>query len=219
MVRNDVPSRILRIAIIVSIVVFLAISSVLIALGSDPLPSDRFINRHMSVKNDDTVDLIILVTDIGDPVAMGMLTTIFGIFLILRKDRRNATVLMGGMLLVFFLDLSLKMAFQRDRPGSDAILMDSYSYPSGHTFASTFFFLFMAYLSNVRFSDPKVRWPIISGCILMPMIIGTTRILLGVHWLTDVLAGFAIGTFLVTSLVLLSKSIGGGDKERAIFKR
>jgi undecaprenyl-diphosphatase len=219
MIKKDIPSRILRIASIIAFIIFLSISSVLIIRGSDPLPADRYIHQHLSVSDDNTVDLIVLVTDIGDPIAMGSLTAIFGVFLILRKDRRNAVILMGGMLLVFFLDLSLKLAFQRGRPGSDTILMDSYSYPSGHTFASTFFFLFMAYLSNVRFSNFKVRWPIIFFCLLMPSVIGTTRVLLGVHWLTDVLAGFAIGTFLLSSLVLLARSIGGEDDDGNGYER
>jgi undecaprenyl-diphosphatase len=219
MTKKAIPTRILRIASIASIAVFLSISSVLIVHGSGQIPLDRYVNGCASIRSDHTVDLIVLVTDIGDPIAMGVLTAIFGTFLILRKDRRNAAILMGGMLLVFFLDLSLKLAFQRERPGAGGIPMDSYSYPSGHTFAVTFFFLFMAYLSNVRFSDPKVRWPLISACFAMPLIIGATRILLGVHWLTDVLAGFAIGTFLVSSLVLLSRSIGGWKKKRTIYKR
>jgi membrane-associated phospholipid phosphatase len=204
MVKNDIPPRILWISSIASICVFLAISSVLIVSGTGPLPPDRYVYRHFSIADDDAVDLIVLVTDIGNPIAMAILTVLFGTYLLLRKDRRNATVLMGGMLLVFFLDLSLKLAFQRERPGAGGIPLDSYSYPSGHTFATAFIFLFAANYSLERIGKRWVRWSILALCLIFPVIIGATRLLLGVHWVTDVLGGYAMGIFLVSTLLLLS---------------
>jgi membrane-associated phospholipid phosphatase len=204
MTNSAIPSRILWISSIVSIVAFLAISSVLIVSGTGPLPPDRYVYRHFSIGDDDAVDLIVLVTDIGDPIAMAILTAIFGIYLVLRKDRRNAVILMGGMLLVFFLDLSLKLAFQRERPGAGGIPMDSYSYPSGHTFATAFIFLFAANYSLERIRKRWVRWSILDLCLIFPVIMGATRLLLGVHWMTDVLGGYAMGIFLVSTLLLLS---------------
>jgi membrane-associated phospholipid phosphatase len=98
----------------------------------------------------------------------------------------TALALPVGMLL----NLLLKYTFMRARPVSDdAILtLASYSFPSGHTAASTLLYgIIAAYLVclSPRFS---VRGAIIAAAVLMVALVGLSRVYLGVHYASDVLA-------------------------------
>jgi undecaprenyl-diphosphatase len=54
---------------------------------------------------------------------------------------------------------------------------------------------------------PRRRWPLVIGAALVTLVVGASRLYLGVHWLTDVLGGYALGLawlslVMVTSLLL-----------------
>jgi undecaprenyl-diphosphatase len=88
------------------------------------------------------------------------------------------------------LNLLLKYTFARARPGSgDAILtLTTYSFPSGHTAASTLLYgIIGAYLVGL---SPRygVRGAIIAAAVLMVALVGASRVYLGVHYASDVFA-------------------------------
>ena len=92
--------------------------------------------------------------------------------------------------------LALKNAFHRSRPAwDDPILMiGSFSFPSGHAIAATLLYGFLA-----AFVVRKVqawRWQVLAvlAAGLLILLIGFSRLYLGVHYLSDVLAGMAAGS-------------------------
>lgn len=106
---------------------------------------------------------------------------------------------LGGILVV-----TLKQIFQRARPVDQLLPAGGFSFPSGHAFAATVFYGMMVVLVW-RLTDR--RWARALAVILGPAMIGAvglSRVYLNVHYLSDVLAGWAIGlAWLIASLLLI----------------
>jgi undecaprenyl-diphosphatase len=96
---------------------------------------------------------------------------------------------------IALLDVGLKLAFHRARPAPffDLPVPQSYSFPSGHALFAAFFFG-LAAIRALQTLDP--RWSRIAAAAAAAagaLLIGASRIYLGVHYPSDVLAGFAVG--------------------------
>ena len=89
----------------------------------------------------------------------------------------------------------LKSVFNRPRPDLVAKLVDvnSASFPSGHAINSAVIYLTLGILLATTRAEPVVRIYILSVAILLTLMIGLSRVYLGVHWPSDVLAGRAVG--------------------------
>jgi undecaprenyl-diphosphatase len=89
------------------------------------------------------------------------------------------------------LNISLKDWFQRDRPG-EIPLLASWSFPSGHAMNSMVAYGMLAYL--LARTVPRKWMPLVVGAaVTVPLVVGASRIFLGYHYFSDVLAGFAAG--------------------------
>lgn len=97
----------------------------------------------------------------------------------------------GGMLL----NVALKHLFRRARPTlEDPLLtLSTYSFPSGHTAAATIFYGLLACYLVRRVESRPARAAIVAACTLMVMLVALSRMYLGVHYLSDVLAAAAEG--------------------------
>lgn len=100
-------------------------------------------------------------------------------------------VLPGGMLL----NVLLKYVFQRSRPSFDdpLLTLSSYSFPSGHTANAALLYGLLACWLVVNHRSLGARMAIILGACLMVALVGVSRMYLGVHYLTDVMAAAAEG--------------------------
>ncbi len=126
----------------------------------------------------------------------------------MRWSRRAAVWLAVSMLGASVLDLTLKHVFHRTRPEPffGTPLPHSYSFPSGHALASFCFFGVLAGLMMTRISSPVVRVVIWCAAALMIAAIGFSRIYLGVHYPTDVLAGYAAAAVWVSAVIAVDRS-------------
>lgn len=111
----------------------------------------------------------------------------------LRKWGREAKLFTITMIGASFLNTTLKLAFKRPRPIPffDLTPPETYSFPSGHSLASCCFFAGLAAILSGRIKQKRARlinWIVASTMFLL---IGLSRIYLGVHYTTDVIAGFA----------------------------
>jgi undecaprenyl-diphosphatase len=117
------------------------------------------------------------------------------IWLAFRRDWFRAVALtlavMGGTALN---DL-LKALFHRGRPetATEFIKYESWSFPSGHSMNSLIGFGFVAYLFLERTTDRRARIAIIVATAIVVGLVGFSRLYLGVHYLSDVIAGFLAG--------------------------
>jgi membrane-associated phospholipid phosphatase len=97
----------------------------------------------------------------------------------------------GGMLL----NVLLKYTFQRARPRFDEPLLTlaSYSFPSGHTSGAMLFYGLLAAYLVCTLPRPGARAAVLGLATLMVALVALSRVYLGVHYLSDVLAGIAFG--------------------------
>ena len=89
----------------------------------------------------------------------------------------------------------LKIAYARTRP-SELAQYDGtgFSFPSGHTTGSIVFYGFIIYLVTISHLNNKVKWTLNTLLIIFSLTIGVSRMFLGVHFITDVMAGISFGT-------------------------
>jgi undecaprenyl-diphosphatase len=115
------------------------------------------------------------------------------IWFLTHRWRREGWLLGITMLGAAVLNTTLKLTFQRARPEPffDLLAPKSYSFPSGHSLASFCFFGALATVLTARIENKRINFVtwLVSG--LMVLLIGLSRIYLGVHYTTDVLAGYA----------------------------
>jgi undecaprenyl-diphosphatase len=85
-----------------------------------------------------------------------------------------------------------KIWVARPRPELEPhlVLVKTQSFPSGHAFSSMVFYLALALALT---GDSRWRWPAASAAVLLSLLIGTSRVMLGVHWPSDVIGGWAFG--------------------------
>ncbi len=139
--------------------------------------------------------LAFATTFLGSGVCVGTITVGSAIFFSLRRRYAHASVVamtMGGGGLLNFV---LKQFYHRQRPQLDDPLttLASFSFPSGHAMGATMLYGLLALLAVRFLKSGRMRAPVILAAFVIISAVGWTRIYLGVHYLSDVLAGLAIG--------------------------
>jgi undecaprenyl-diphosphatase len=134
------------------------------------------------------------------------LSVVLPLVLWLRAKRRAALWLAVTTLGALVLDLALKYAFHRQRPtpffGGAPL---TYSFPSGHSLFSFCFYGTLAGLMAARTSSKPLKATIYVVAALLIFSIGLSRISLGVHYPTDVVAGYLAAGIWVTTVVVLDR--------------
>lgn len=104
------------------------------------------------------------------------------------------------------LGVTLKYGFHRARPVPFfGAVPHSYSFPSGHALFSFCFYGVMAGLTNARVRSLWLRVTVFSIAALMIVLIGLSRIYLGVHYPSDVVAGYLAGTIWVSTMITMDR--------------
>ncbi|MEP0903328.1 phosphatase PAP2 family protein [Nodosilinea sp. FACHB-13] len=151
-----------------------------------------------------TLDRVMLMfTRLGDPSTVVPLTCIGFSGLWLRHHRSVAIAFAINCVGGAVLSTGLKLLFSKDRPAlwPQIITETTYSFPSGHALGSMVLYGFSAYLLARRF--PKQKLIIYAGAVVLIGGIGLSRLYLGVHWPTDVLAGYGIGFLWISGCIAL----------------
>ncbi len=156
-----------------------------------------------SVVSEDLTPFVVGLTDAGSTVAFVVLVVAVAILLLAFRRRWEALQLVLASGLGGFVVLGLKAVFARPRPAEQIIQATGFSFPSGHAFASTVFY--GTVLTIVWQITDKPLWRALAAvlCPLMILAIGLSRVYLNVHYVTDVLAGFASGFVWLTAVYLV----------------
>ena len=136
------------------------------------------------------------ITALGSAVVLILLTLLILGFLLMSGRMRVAALIAVATAGGQALNLTLKNAFERARPDSALHLVEvtSTSFPSGHSMASSIFYLTMGALLARMASRRREKSYFVGAALLITFMIGFSRVYLGVHYPTDVLAGWSAGT-------------------------
>jgi undecaprenyl-diphosphatase len=144
------------------------------------------------------------VTYLGNWPTVVVVTILAAAWLAYRGERRAALVLLVASFSGRLLVILAKAYFARLRPEEHLRLAEVHyqSFPSGHAANSMIVYLGIALLA---FDDPEHRRWAICAALLLSFLIGLSRPILGVHWPSDVVAGWAFGLFWTLLVVGLAE--------------
>jgi len=138
---------------------------------------------------------------VGDVTALGgyaVLTLLVAgvVFYLLSAGRRGTALLVAGSVISGTIMTSLlKLGFDRPRPDLVAHLSHAQnsSFPSGHATVSAIAYLTLGVLLARAHARRRIKVLVMTYAVSLTLLIGASRVYLGVHWPTDVLAGWALG--------------------------
>jgi membrane-associated phospholipid phosphatase len=133
-------------------------------------------------------------TFLGSPVALLLLPFISAALMIWQKKRWESLFLVIGIAGGGVFNLLLKWIFHRQRPTLHRLIEETgYSFPSGHSMVSFIFYGMLCMLFVMFLKSRTAKVIIIMSTVVIIVMIGLSRIYLGVHYPSDVLAGYAAG--------------------------
>jgi undecaprenyl-diphosphatase len=171
-----------------------AIISVFVSLwviGSLQLDKELWFDRFSFTvdTNSFMYSVFTFITFFGSKSGIIAVGLIWLLILIWRKDYIAIAVTLMSVIGGNELNQWLKELFARERPLTN-ILEEGYSFPSGHAMVGLIFYGFIAYLCYTHITAMKY---VAHFLVLLIFLIGISRVVLGVHYLSDVIGGFAIG--------------------------
>ena len=193
------PSRRASLVALVSTVVFvgLLIAVVAGALGAGSVDARSVTSAHAAVRDHPLLlSLARALTNLGAPVVVDALAAVAGVVLWLTGRRRASLYVLAVRVAALVLDSAFKDLVGRSRPVlADPVAHASgFSFPSGHATGAASVYLPLAALANGVLVRRGARIVVMGVAVLACLVVATTRVLLGVHYPSDVLAGLALGT-------------------------
>ena len=164
----------------------------------------KFISTYLI--SDFTTPIAKFITNFGGATFL-ILTAV--ILLIVIKNKKIGISVISNLGIIAVLNLLLKRVLQRPRPMEYRIINESgYSFPSGHSMISMAFYGFIIYLIYKYVKNKYIKWALITILGTLIIAIGISRIYLGVHYTSDVLAGFLISiSYLIVYISLVNKFV------------
>ena len=135
---------------------------------------------------------MLVITSIGSKAGLVTLSVIAFAFLAYKKRWLNAILFALAMLSGLGAELLIKLMVHRLRPENALIQASGYSFPSGHATMAMLFFLLLIYFFRGDIKNKLWKNAFITISIVLALLIGFSRIYLNVHWLSDVIGGFAL---------------------------
>jgi len=136
------------------------------------------------------------LTSLGSPTVLTLVTIAVVGYLLLDGERQTALLVVLAVAGGAVLEASLKLGFARPRPDlvSHLVAVNSYSFPSGHATMATVTYLTLGVLLARIQERLRMKLYLLCVAILFAFLVGISRIYLGVHWPSDVIAGWCLGS-------------------------
>ena len=161
--------------------------------------------------SDKLTPLVKMVTWFGSATCLILLTVIL---LIIIKNKKAGLLIGTNLVIITILNQTLKTLLQRPRPTGFRIINETgYSFPSGHSMISMAFYGFLIYLIYKNVKNKYLKFTLIIILFILIISIGLSRIYLGVHYTSDVLAGFLLSiAYLIFYCNVVDKVLYVGDE-------
>ena len=157
----------------------------------------------LGIRNDNLTSILLTITNISSAYALIVLSILL---LIIIKDKKIPLLISLNLICSYVLNILAKEIFTRPRPeGINLIEESGFSYPSGHSMVSMAYYGFIAYLIYKRQTNKLIKSIIIISLLIVILLVGFSRIYLGVHYLSDVIGGFLLSIFYLMIFIKYSK--------------
>jgi len=145
------------------------------------------------------------VTRLGNVSTLAVVGLIAGVILWRTRRFADLQLLVLAAVGAEILTTGLKLGFERNRPFfSDPLATEStYSFPSGHASVSLAVYGTLGYIGARHLATRRAQILALTAAALVVALIGFSRLYLGVHYLSDVIAGFSVGAAWVALCVVL----------------
>ncbi len=196
-----------KISVSILLIMFI-ILSILVYLDKLQVIDTFIFNMVFKMRCDVMTNIFKTITFFGSTLFMVMACLILVVYFLIRKQK-DKSILVGSTLVVStIINNVIKVIIKRGRPEVVALAVEkSFSYPSGHMMASVTFYGILFYL--VLKSDLKkgIKIPLEILLFILPILIGLSRIYLGVHYPSDVVGALLMSTsiVLVTTIIIDKK--------------
>jgi undecaprenyl-diphosphatase len=143
--------------------------------------------------------LLILITSLGNPASLVLLTMAFAVVLLLKRYRYAALFAASMGALMSLVNVGIKYWVRRPRPFiadpqiRALVHAGGFSFPSGHSSGTMIFYGSMILLAWALLKRQSAKWLITCLASSMILLTGYSRIFVRVHYPTDVFAGFSLG--------------------------
>ncbi|KKB37995.1 phosphatase PAP2 family protein [Bacillus thermotolerans] len=187
-----------------------------ILMGVTGLPAVEAFDRQVififeAIRTKFLTGFFIFFTELGSFKVLFPFALVLSIIGLWRKRYWEALFIMIVFWTVRGANRLLKELFERERPSFGQVVeAGGYSFPSGHAMNSTAFLLFLLYLLIHMFKlgrKHSLVWTVVTVTVII--LIALSRVYLGVHYLTDIIAGISAGLVIVLLLISLYERLTG----------
>ena len=177
-------------------------------LDKDIQVVDIFLSQIIySLRTPFLTKIMIFITNFGAGYTIVALL-LFVLFLIFRHHQKEAIIFIILMIMGIGINLGLKSNISRPRPAIAPLISENtYSFPSAHAMNSFVFYFALCFYIYHFTGNKKISFIFVLVAILLVLMIGFSRVYLGVHYPSDVLAGYLIGFFWLTVIYVIEKTL------------
>lgn len=172
------------------------------------LPLDLAVSQFVySLRTPILTQIMLFVTNLGSEYVFSVLFIIVAV-IVWRKHRFKGVLFPIISSLSLPINLLLKSAVARPRPNLSPLIYEpTGSFPSGHAMNSLVFYFTLVFLAYRLTKNKHFTYISVVFAILLSFLIGFSRVYLGVHYPTDILGGYLIGLWWLTTAFLIHKTI------------
>ena len=189
-------------------IIFFAFFVIFLAIAEDVFEQEIFefdsvvYNFLVDNGNDVLNNFFKIITQFGSALFLIIITILCVIFI---RDKKYKILIPANLITIVIINIVLKNFFLRPRPNEFRLIEETgYSFPSGHAMASTAFYGLLIYIVHEKIKNKILRNTICIMLVLLILLISISRIYVGVHYTSDVIAGTC---FSIAYLVLITRLI------------
>ena len=191
-------------------IIFFLFFVIFLAIAEDVFEQEIFefdsvvYNFLVNNRNEALNNFFKIITQFGSALVLIIITILCVIFI---RDKKYKILVPANLVTIAIINIVLKNFFLRPRPNELRLIEETgYSFPSGHAMASTAFYGLLIYIVHEKVENKILRNTICIMLGLLILLISISRIYVGVHYTSDVIAGTCFSIAYLISITRLIKS-------------
>ncbi len=201
--------------VILPIILFILLA-IYVQAGTTTILEESFYFELVEHKTETIVSIMKIISHIGGTISVFCLC--LGLFIFNKTRIKYAIPISLTVIWSVVINLFLKNIFARERPDILQLIQETnYSFPSGHSMTNAALYTMAIMLVNHYIKNKKTKYSLCIAFSLIPILIGISRIYLGVHYLGDVVGGFLLGISIAIIIYFIWKKVYIDKKEKSII--